>query len=161
MKKTLVLIFFLAYLYPLQGLASTRSAKIVSVRPNAFVLFENERENASVADQVNQGETLQTGTSGRISLLLPDHMLLKIASETIFVYDPSTDNKNSGVLKKGKVWLRGHKKGQDFKIKTPSATTAIRGTEWYIEVDENETTTIGVMDGIVEVANDFGKVILQ
>jgi len=60
MKKTLVLIFFLAYLYPLQGLASTRSAKIVSVRPNAFVLFENERENASVADQVNQGETLQT-----------------------------------------------------------------------------------------------------
>lgn len=161
MKNILGLLFFLLFILPLQCFADITSAKIVSVRPQAFVLQENRKENARVASLITQGETLETGISGRISLLLPDHMLLKIASETSFIYDPSADKKNSGTLKKGKIWLRGHRKGQDFSIRTPSATTAIRGTEWYIEVDENETTTIGVMDGIVEVANEFGKVVLQ
>ncbi len=143
--------------------AVSDQAKIVSVRPEAFITSNNQKQAALVARQVAGGEILETGTNGRMSLLLPDQMLLKIASESVFVFDPPDSDqemKIDGTLSKGKVWLRGHKKNQSYNITTPSVTAAIRGTEWYMSVNEAETTTIGVLDGQVEISNEFGRIML-
>lgn len=85
-------------------------------------------------------------------------MLLKLAEGTEFTFEGPSDSGASGSLKKGKVWLRGQRKGEPFQVQTPTATAAIRGTEWYMEVGMDGTTTVGVLDGKVEVGNELGTV---
>lgn len=142
-------------------------AKVVSVRPEAMAHLKDTAVPARVADRIDRGTTLETGDSGRISLLLPDRMLLKIDSDTLFVYGPDgpgpavSGGQAHGTVKRGRVWLRGHKKGQAFTVETPGAVAAIRGTEWYVEVDDDQTTRVGVLDGQVAVSNAFGSLLLQ
>ncbi|MCO6430792.1 MAG: FecR domain-containing protein, partial [Deltaproteobacteria bacterium] len=139
------------------GQAGT-STKIVSSRPEATVTSKGERKEAQVALPIASGDKLETGPHGKLSLLLPDHMLLKVAELTQFIYNGIGPSGINGKLLAGKVWLRGQKRETDFKIDTPTATAAIRGTEWYMEVAPDGSTTVGVIDGAVEVSNSLGSI---
>ncbi|MFN8390810.1 MAG: FecR domain-containing protein [Bdellovibrionota bacterium] len=141
--------------------AQAQPAKIVSVRENATVRSGGEKSPAAVSRPVESGEELETDTAGRLSILLPNQMLLKVAEQTQFLYSGSSAGGVSGKLNFGRVWLRGQKQEQPFEVTTPTATAAIRGTEWYMEVAANGTTKVGVLDGVVEVSNSFGAVELS
>jgi tetratricopeptide (TPR) repeat protein len=43
------------------------------------------------------------------------------------------------------------------KIETPTVTAAIRGTEFAVDVAANGTTTITMIEGIVDASNQFGR----
>jgi hypothetical protein len=114
-------------------------------------------------DMVKEGTYIKTNPYGRLSLLLPNQMLLKVGGNALFMYAEKTDKKmEEGLLdlKKGKFWMRSEKRNRKFKVHTPTATTAIRGTEWFMDVAEDGTTSVAVLDGSVLVENPLGRVIL-
>ena len=152
----------LIYSFPLlpSSVEASNPAKIVSFRPQASHLDQNQPKNASIGMGINSGNVLLTGRFGNISILLPDYMILKMDENTEFQYLGPDKGGNNGVLRKGKVWLRGRSRDAQFGISSPTATATIRGTEWYMDVALDGTTTIGIIDGSVRVANEFGTVFL-
>ncbi|MCB9030424.1 MAG: FecR domain-containing protein [Deltaproteobacteria bacterium] len=162
MKKLIIFITLSAQiLLPPMVIAQEDQAKVVSSRTEAKISILSKSSEAKAGDAVNKGSRLATDEHGRMSVLLPNHMLLKVAEKTQFTYNGFSAGEVSGDLKRGRVWLRGQKQKTPFQINTPSATAAIRGTEWYMEVTEDGTTTVGVIDGAVLVSNDLGQVELQ
>jgi tetratricopeptide (TPR) repeat protein len=159
--------FFLGFLLLLAGArcaAGERpaTAKVVQVRPAAVEQLDGGEESPlAMAARIDPGSRLQTNEHGAVSLLLPDYLLLKMGPATRFTYrGTDAEGPNRGTLQQGKVWIRGRKKRTPFSIQTPTATAAVRGTEWYAEVDEDGTSRVGVLDGSVEVANEHGQVLL-
>jgi len=47
-----------------------------------------------------------------------------------------------------------------FDVETPTASAAIRGTEFNLAVAESGATTLALFDGEVELSNDLGKIVL-
>jgi len=140
--------------------AAVDSAEVVSVRPGAYIYEEAERRDAAVGQDVFHGNRLETDKYGRMSLLLPDHALLKIGSDTRFVFQGEEKQGRKWLLDRGKVWLRGLFRKKHFNVQTPTAIIGVRGTEWYMAVDGDGTTTVGVVDGRVKVENRFGSLTL-
>jgi tetratricopeptide (TPR) repeat protein len=162
--KLLRVLLFSAILFLLLesiGMPAVKPAEIVSVRAGAYLTVESTRKNATVGQEVFKGNRIETDAYGRLSLLLPDHALLKISSETRFVYDGVEGNRRSWFLDKGKVWLRGLFKKGPFNVRTPTAVIGVRGTEWYMTVAPDGTTTVGVVDGKVKVENPYGNLFLD
>ena len=152
------LVFF-GLLAGLAWAADQPPARVASFRAGAFLIQKEVRSPAKRAAKVFGGTDLLTDAYGRMSVLLPDHLLLKLAEKTEFLYQGVSGQGKRGRLKAGKVWLRGRKRS-NFQMSTPTATAAIRGTEWYVEVKADGTTTVGVIDGAVEVANELGSLTL-
>lgn len=137
-----------------------RQARVVAVRPAAQAAVGETTTPVRKTARLAPGTRLETDPHGQIALLLPDYLLLKVAPETRFTYLGPQGGQNRGQLDKGKVWLRGRKKRTPMTVRTPTATAAIRGTEWYMEVGPDGTTVVGVLDGEVAVENDLGAVAL-
>jgi len=138
--------------------SSGAEPRVVSVRHNATVLQDSVSQPIKVNASLEPGDVLETDKFGRVSLILPSRMLLKVSENTWFSYQGVSEKGIEGELKRGKVWLRGQRSGAGVNLKTPTATASIRGTEWYMEVDEAGSTTIGVLDGRVAVSNEYGAV---
>jgi len=161
LMRVLLLSVILFLLLESIGMPAVKPAEIVSVRAGAYLTVEKTRKDATVGQEVSKGNLIETDQYGRLSLLLPDHALLKISNETRFVYDGVEGNKRNWFLDKGKVWLRGLFKKGPFNVRTPTAVIGVRGTEWYMTVAPDGTTTVGVVDGKIKVENSFGSLLLD
>ncbi|RJQ54889.1 MAG: hypothetical protein C4530_16610 [Desulfobacteraceae bacterium] len=159
--RFLLLSLFISLLMDSTGFSAANPAEIVSVRPGASLVIDSIRNDAEVGNEVNTGNILETDRFGRLSLLLPDHALLKIGSDTRFRYEGVDEESRKWFLDKGKVWLRGLFQKRAFDVQTPTAVVGVRGTEWYMTVEENGSTTVGVVDGTVAVENPHGSLLLQ
>jgi tetratricopeptide (TPR) repeat protein len=159
--RFLLLSLFISLLLESTGFSAANPAEIVSVRPGASLVIDSIRNDAEVGNEVNTGNILETDRFGRLSLLLPDHALLKIGSGTRFRYEGVDEGSRKWFLDKGKVWLRGLFQKRAFDVQTPTAVVGVRGTEWYMTVEENGSTTVGVVDGTVAVENPHGSLLLK
>ena len=159
--RFLILLFISFLILESSGLPAVKPAEIVSVRPGAHIYEKKRRQDASVGRDVFKDTLIETDRHGRLSLLLPDHALLKIGSSTRFVYKGMEGEARNWFLDKGKVWLRGLFKRVPFNVRTPTAVIGVRGTEWYMTVAPDGTTTVGVVDGKVQVKNPLGSLFLE
>lgn len=72
----------------------------------------------------------------------------------------SKNGPSSLSLQRGRAWGRSPRKRSNLSIETPSATAAIRGTEWAITADE-DSSQLQVFSGTVELSNDAGSLTVQ
>lgn len=108
------------------------------------------------------GAELRTGDGGRVRLRCVDGSTLVLADRSqlqIEVFEPavgSTPRMASFMLSVG---LLGQKvtpqpsgqEGGRWQVRTPSAVTAVRGTEFMVEVARDQTTAVHVLSGSVAV----------
>ncbi|MEM7258744.1 MAG: FecR domain-containing protein, partial [Pseudomonadota bacterium] len=122
--------------------------------------------------QVYQGDIIQTGPDGFISLTFKSGARVHVQPESRVVVkniDCLTDDSNcviSLTATEGQVGSEVTPRGDgqppvQFSIDTPFLTAAVRGTAFYVDVDEGENK-IGVTKGLVatqsgEQANDLPK----
>jgi tetratricopeptide (TPR) repeat protein len=71
------------------------------------------------------------------------------------------DGRTTIELNKGRAWGAAKGTPRGLTIETPSATAAIRGTEWEIAVDDDGRATLSVFSGEVEFFNDQGRVVVN
>lgn len=149
---------------PLHRPDITKEAEIVSVRGEGWIRFVKERDwNLAFFDQaLTTGDFVKTGAYGKLDILFTDGTQIKVHNRTTLTIKESgkAAAKKRGTvlgLEVGEVWSRAKAVPEGLRIETPSATAAIRGTDWDMVVDEKGTSYLTVLKGTVEFFNDFGR----
>jgi len=113
-------------------------------------------QNAKLFCSVFNADKIKTASESRCEVTLEDKSVIRIGENTLFSFiETSIDRYKKNVkseLKKGKIWLNINNlpnNDEDFRIKTPTAVCAVRGTIYRI--DSDSSTKCLVYDGKVEV----------
>ena len=116
-------------------------------------------------DFVHEGQTVKTAKNSRMELKLPDGSILRLAEKTMFKFDAleaDSGKRNislTAIL--GAGWIKASKwigRNDFFKVKTPTAVAAVRGTVYHLNVDKDKSAQINVYQGQVAVTPLFVKV---
>jgi hypothetical protein len=104
------------------------------------------------------GETVKTPTDGSTVIKFQDQTQIQVGhNSTIvldsFVYDPQTATSNGSIaFSKGVFrFISGTANDKAVGLTTPTTTMAIRGTRVLINVGDDGSSDVGVVDGSVEV----------
>ena len=130
--------------------------------PRPISVSLNESESQLNFISVKSGETLQVKQDENCDLYLPQIGTARITSDSKLKIPPKDANPeqaksgHSLELLKGKLFLnidsaKLQKKSKQFRLKTPTAILAVKGTQFFAETKENYDS-IGVNKGIVVVS---------
>jgi hypothetical protein len=114
--------------------------------------------------RLNSGDKIKTGDDALVALIFTDDKsMLKIRSDAEVSLGGERTSK--GITKRlamdvGQMWAKVNPKGAGFRLETPSGVAAVKGTEFYGVVDSFGNTTIIGIDGLVELLNEFGSVLV-
>lgn len=141
-------------------LAVAEIGRVVEVsQPAAIRADGGEMVRLEVDDQVSMGDSVATGKTGRIQLLFPDDTRIVVGPNSQIKLTNlkfRSDNKArrfrvnavSGTFR----MLTGNSPKRAFRVKTPTASMAVRGTQFDFDVErETRTTTLVVHDGEVRL----------
>ena len=108
------------------------------------------------------------GVGDRLSTADFSKATLKLADESIGQVDELTDmvinapgpkgGQYQVFVREGGFYLLNREKNADTKIKTPVASGAILGTEFAVHVAPDGATRMSLLEGRLDVSNDFGEV---
>ncbi|MFZ5569124.1 MAG: tetratricopeptide repeat protein [Thermodesulfobacteriota bacterium] len=143
-----------------------KSAEIISVAGEGWMRFVTATDwQAAVRDQaLSAGDAIRTGDHGRMGLLFTDGIQIKVNRNTLLAIQDRQGKAPQGSwpltlnLRIGEIWSRSKTIPDGMRVETPSATAAIRGTDWDILVDEQGRSYLTVIRGSVELGNDFGRI---
>jgi Flp pilus assembly protein TadD len=122
---------------------------------------------AWAAGQTNQflkvGDHLRTGKSSRATLRLSDLSVLRVYELTTLEIQPPPKPKASEVIdvKSGATYFFNRDKPKETQFRTPSASGAIRGTEFVLQVDEDGATKVSLFNGEVDLQNAAGEISIK
>jgi len=113
--------------------------------------------NAIEDQPLEKGDIIRTGGKSSCEILFDDGSVVCLEENSqLTIINPSSSSSHRQIqiaLKVGRLLADIEKKQVtgDFTIRTPAAVSAVRGTQFIIEVGEDETTSIGLFDGELEV----------
>lgn len=143
----------------------------VSPTSTAVILVIEGKVDVARASQIGQwkpavlsqglgvGDRIRTFENSRALLRLADATLVRVGERsTIDIRLPKNPNSKLGmVLERGIAYLLNRNPPDTVEVATPTATCAIRGTEFVIESNEAGATIVSVLDGHVLIANAQGE----
>jgi len=112
---------------------------------------------------LRQGDQIRSGKASRASIRLSDKSVLRVYELTTLEIKPPQQAGHNDVIdvKVGATYFFNRDKPQETQFQTPSASGAIRGTEFNLVVKEDGRTELTLLDGQVDLTNDKGSVQLQ
>jgi tetratricopeptide (TPR) repeat protein len=112
-----------------------------------------------VAQDLLAGDQLRTNLHGQLAILFADRTQIRLGrNTTLLVKQIGAAADTLLDLRAGAIWGRAQRGGAGLTVETPAAAAAIRGTDWSLTVDDNGRTALIVLEGLVELANEFGSV---
>lgn len=117
---------------------------------------------ASSGDHFQPQDSVRTGTNSRAGLLFFNGVLVRLNENSAIEFKENSKESGSLPLRitSGTTYFFSREPQQFPEIETPVVSAAVRGTEFVIEVKEDETV-ISVMDGTVECRNEKGALTLR
>lgn len=151
-----------ALLFPsVTSAAGDPVGKVVAIQNDVQTrTADSEAWKPSVLHQELYGlDRIRTGPGSRAAILYSDQTLQRI-NEKSEVQVLAPDGNKPGVLRviSGTHYFSSRKPKDYGRIVTPTVTAAIRGTEFVVEVAPDGTTTITMLEGVVEASNEYGEV---
>lgn len=151
-----------ALLMPLA--ARAQACEVAALTGEAARVVAGQAQPLKVGEPVGEGAQLRTGASGRVRLRCADGSSLVVGDRSLLTLTKlhlGAEGARGGaygardvslLLERG---LLGQKVAPSaegkWEVRTPSAVTAVRGTEFLVEVGENEQTSVHVQSGQVAV----------
>lgn len=156
---TLLLLLFLT-VNVFSASAKHSSAQIKFLVGNVKVLPKGKIHwrTAHFNDRIFQGDRIRTELNARVELAMPDGSVIKINENSVFdvkeIKTPKVEHadKMSFTLWVGSIFAKFQKivqQRQSRTIESPSAVVAVRGTQFDLQVDRDQTTTVRVYEGRV------------
>lgn len=111
----------------------------------------------AVGDKLDVGTLLRTGAGGRVRLKFSDGSVLVLADKSqlrieVFSAPAAPSRSAEFLLETGLIGQRvTPSAGGSWKVRTPTAVTAVRGTEFSVEVGSDNATAVHVKTGEVDV----------
>jgi hypothetical protein len=144
--STVVLLCFLLVYAPV--MAAPQAAAQQAGQINALIpAATRNSQAASVKEELDWNDLLQTQHTGRVRAGLNDGSILSVGSdsELRIVQHDATSQQTSLELNFGKVRsqvVKITKPGGKYEVKTPNAVIGVIGTDFYAAFDQNKTTVI-------------------
>ncbi len=110
---------------------------------------EWERQKTGQGTILRSGDEVRTGPNSKAVIELPDGHTIQLAPGSVFrVLD-----EDNGIFEliSGRIRAIIKKFAKRFEVRTPAAVTSVRGTEFTLDVGNDGTTTVTVLQGSVEV----------
>lgn len=155
------IVFLLGWTAPAAAAEGKRLAKVASVQN----VVESRRaggagwDKAALDQALFANDRLRTGAGSRAAVLYADDTLHRLAEKSeVEVIPPSGDG--PGLLKvlTGKHYFASRKPTDFRRVETATVTAAIKGTEFAVDVAEDGTTTVTMIEGVVVASNALGTV---
>ena len=128
---------------------------------NVLILSKGERQFRKVTFNMSvlNGDKIETKKQSRCELTFKDGSVVRIDEQSIYTVEKADmDNSNKNVeseLSIGKLWANIKKvvSGRDsWKLKSPAAVVAVRGTIYRMNAGADSSTQVLVYDGNVAVS---------
>jgi Flp pilus assembly protein TadD len=141
---------------PLSGqIAATKGGEQATLIPR------KTWQRAVVQQDLKAGDVLRTNTAGTLAIVFADGTQVRLGRNSVMVVRlVSKSGPSTLSLQRGRAWGRSPRKRSNLSIETPSATAAIRGTEWAISADE-DSSQLQVFSGTVELSNAAGSLTVE
>src|SRR5437773_613423 len=109
------------------------------------------------------GDRLRTGLRSRATFRLSDKSVLRVNELTTLKIQPPPKESNTPVLDlgSGSTYFLSREKPATVEFRTPLASGAIRGTEFNLAVADDGRTVLSLLDGLVALNNQRGRIDLQ
>ena len=146
------------------------SAKVISIKGSPLVLTrENKSLKLHKGDAVLPGQTVITRNDEYVHLVYPDNKHSRIGPESkmLLVYLMRLADNNLQAeffLDRGKITNSIERKlrpNEHFRTRTPMAITGIRGTQFRLKVEDNETNIVETLKGRVVLSAAGKKILLS
>lgn len=118
--------------------------------------------SARKGERLNSGYVLRTGDNSLASVVFTDDKsMMKIRENSNVTI--RGERKQGGILKRlqlgfGQLWAKVTRQRGEMLVETPSGIAAVKGTEFYVLLDEAGNTIVFCMDGLMQLLNRFGSV---
>lgn len=175
MRKSAVLLIGVLGIFMVLGVLLMQSlviiqriASVSEIAGDVYVMARAETDSRPITEDTHvlEGYTVRTGSEGGVTLNWADGSRVRLGPETSIRVRKCSLNTNTKDttslfdLDVGRIWVRvlatlGGK--TKFEVHTPTATAGVRGTVFYVEVDESGRTEVAVYQGEVEVAGEAGR----
>lgn len=113
---------------------------------------EHGWKTAKLYSTIHDGDQIKTKSESRCETKLNDRSIIRIGENTTFSFAADQLGKNiAAEIKTGRVWANISKLSirNSFRVKTPTAVCAVRGTIYRIDADSS--TKVMVYQGSVDV----------
>ena len=138
-------------------------AIVVATRGNVDQIHQTARKRVRKDQELFFGDRILTERNSRAAILFSDETQIKINGMTdLTIENADNAEKKTHIpllnLSYGEAWARFKGPPKEVAFKTPAIHIGIRGTDWFVKVDEsNGHTSVIVHDGVVSVLNDYGS----
>ncbi len=116
---------------------------------------------ARIRDDLSRGAFVRTGPGSKMALVFADETQVRLNQNSLLqVKSVAGDSAATTTLRLelGRAWSQAKRAPEGLQLESPSATAAIRGTSWELEVDAAGTTTLVVQTGSVQFFNALGSI---
>ena len=107
------------------------------------------------------GDRVRTGQRSRAVLRLSATTTKRLGERTIYLISSPSPQGGASHLLRGLLYFFHRDRPGSFPVQTPSAYAVVLGTEFVVEVAEDDTTILHVIDGVVTLTNEVGKLELK
>src|SRR5687767_8273565 len=107
------------------------------------------------------GDQLRTGPRSRAAVRLSDQTVFRMSEQGYLRLRPEAKKRSAIDLLKGVFYFFHRDNPGEFDLQTPVVSAVVRGTEFDVQVADNGTTTLTVLEGEVEMANNLGELQLK
>ena len=165
-----VYVGLLLSLFPFCLALAGETGEIISALGKVEVRREGRWQAAQAGTLLAAGDLVRTGSASRAAILLGNGMQIKLNAHSQLELKrivPPRDGlfpaaaqtlRNLLHLLRGEIWVRSS--GEPLEIQTIPATATIRGTEFTLAVNPDDTARLAVLQGLVEFANPQGNVLV-
>ena len=147
-----------------EGTAPSGESVLVTVEGRVEVSPSGSLKwSAGVPEQkLAVGDRVRTGLKSRATLQLSDLSVLRLNQLTVLeIKAPQAEGEKSNIgIQGGSTYFFNRDRPGSTGFQTPSASGAIRGTEFHLAVDDEGTTRVTLLDGEVQLANAAGSTTL-
>lgn len=127
----------------------------------ATLLPRKTWQKAVRQQDLKAGDILRTKAAGTLAIVFADGTQVRLGRNSVMVVRQVSKRGASALsLQRGRAWGRSPRKRSNLSIETPSATAAIRGTEWAINADA-DSSQLQVFSGTVELSNEAGSLTVE
>lgn len=146
---------------PLEWLKQhSATIKIIAQRGKISLINSNSSEELAANTKLQAGQGIRTGKNSSITIELADGSRILILPDSEIMIESTTQNSDTGVATLSVQVLKGQienkvapqKPGGRYRITTPAAVAAVRGTEFRVNADDGgDVMRSEVLQGKVEV----------